>query len=139
MSSKSLSQSRHLGRWDEKTKTVLEDILEFCLVYPEICQSLKLIPVFGRRGGGQTILKDVGGGEWDYKFKQNVLCHVMVYCVALYCHTMCYWLLCRVVSSSTVLRFVIVSCSAANYVNRLKNVFHKIIVTVSVIPGQMEP
>ena len=52
----------------------------------------------------------------------------MMYCVALYCHTMC---LCRDVSSRTVSSFVIVirslKCMAANYVNKLKNVFYMII------------
>ena len=64
----------------------------------------------------------------DYRFKQNVLCHVTVYCVVLYCHTMC---LCPVVTSRTVSRFVIIirtfKRTAANYVNKLKNVFYKII------------
>ena len=62
---------------------------------------------------------------WDYKFKKNVLCHVMVYCVVLYCNAMC---LCRDVPSRTVFSFVIViqslKCMAANYVNKLKNVFY---------------
>ena len=41
-------------------------------------------------------------GGMGLQVKQNVLCHVMVYCVVLYCHTMC---LCRVVPSRTVSRF----------------------------------
>ena len=67
-------------------------------------------------------------GGWDYRFKQNVLCHVTVYCVVLYCHTMC---LCRVVHSRIVSRFIIVirilKCMAANYVNKRKNLFYMII------------
>ena len=82
-----------------KTRTVLNDILGFCLLYPELCQSLFLY-----LGGGTDHFERLGGG-WDYRFKQNVLCHVTVYCVVLYCHTMC---LCRVVPSRTVSRFVMV-------------------------------
>ena len=81
--------------------------------------------------GGETDHSErlVGAGEgWDYRFKENVLCHVTVYCVVLYRHTMC---LCRVVPSRTVSRFVIIvrilKCTAANYVNKLKILFYKII------------
>ena len=108
-----------------KTKTVLSDILEFCLVYPELCRSLFLY----LGGGTDHFERLVGAGEgWDYRFKENVLCHVTVYCVVLYRHAMC---LCNGVASRTVSRFVIIirilKCMAANYVNKLKNVFYKII------------
>ena len=48
-------------------------MLDFCLVYPELLP--ELIPVFGK--GEQIISKDWVGG-WDYRFTQNVLCHVTV-------------------------------------------------------------
>ena len=89
----------------------------------------ELIPVFGKGGGGggKDHFERLGGGM-DQRFKQNVLCHVTAHCVVLYCHTMClYW----VVPSRTVSRFAIVitilKCTAANYVNKLKNVFYKLI------------
>ena len=67
-------------------------------------------------------------GGWDYRFKQNVLCHVTVYCVLLYGYTMCLY---RVVPSRTVSRFVIVirilKCMATIDVKKLKNVFCMII------------
>ena len=67
-----------------------------------------------------------------------MLCHITVYCIVLYRHTIC---LCRVIASRTVSRFVIIirilKCTAANYVNRLKNVVYKIICNGPVLDGDV--
>ena len=72
MSSKSRSPSHHLESRDGGTGE-LNDMLDFCLVYPELCQSLFLY-----LGGGMDHFERLGLGGWDHRFKQDVLCHVTV-------------------------------------------------------------
>ena len=64
-----------------RIKTVLHDILEFCLVYPAYsCNWEGGTDHFERLGGGGG----GGGGGWDYRFKQNVVpCYGVMCCTVL--------------------------------------------------------
>ena len=118
MSSKSRSQSYHLGSRDGGSGE-LKLSYTTSLIFDRISRALpELIPVFGR--GERIISKDWVGG-WDYRFKQNVLCHVTVYCTVIPC-------VCVVLYPVVGYRFVsvirILKCTAANYVNKLISVLH---------------
>ena len=102
MSSKSWSESSHPGSHDSGTGKLEQSqttSLSFVWYVQSSARAYSCI-----WEGGTDHFERLGGG-WDYRFKQNVLCHVTVYCVVLYCHTM---FLCRVVPSHIVSRFVIV-------------------------------
>ena len=87
----------------ENYKTVSNGILEFCLVYPELCQSLFLYLGRGGGGGGRSILKDWVGDRitglskmfcamlWCIVLNRTVLLyHVFVSsCTQLYCVSFC--------------------------------------------------
>ena len=92
---------------------MLDFLLSISRALPE------LIPVFGR--GERIISKDWVGG-WDYRFKQNVLCHVTVSCILLYCNVIPVFVSCC--THRTVYHFVSVcvkepvKCTAAPFVKR---------------------
>ena len=98
--------------------------LIFCLVYPELCQSLFLY-----LGGGNGSFRKIGRGDGITGLSK--MCCVMLRCNALYCIVMSYHVFVSCCTHRTVYRFVSVcvkepvKCTAAPFVNILINVFHK--------------
>ena len=64
-------------------KTVSHHMLDFCLVYPELCQSLLLYLGGGGGGGGNGSFRKIG---WGYGITglSKMFCVVLL-CNALYC------------------------------------------------------
>ena len=105
-----------MGRWDGKVRKVLNNILEFCLVYPELCQSLFLY-----LGGGNGSFLKIGWGDGITGLSK--MCCAMLWCILLHCTV----IPCVCVMLYRVMPCLILKCTAANHVNKLKNVFYMII------------